>query len=252
MDGFMWLIAGAGLVTSTVSAVFGMAGGMILMGIYAATLPVQAAMVLHGVSQLFANGFRAFLLRRHIFAPGLIWYALGALVSLAVLTALAVVVARPIVFLLLGGIPLAISALPRRIAPSFERPAAAMCCGALVTVANLLAGVSGPLLDVFFVRAEMDRFAVIATKAFTQTASHAIKILYFAALVPGSTDGLDLPLWIYPVLIACAFIGTRIGARLLESLGDARFRMWSARIITALALLYVWRGATELCVAPPW
>jgi uncharacterized protein len=250
MEPFVWIVAGAALVTSAISAVFGMAGGMILMGIYAATLPVQAAMILHGVSQLFANGFRAFLLRRHIFGAGLIWYALGAAVSLAAFTVLAVVVERPIVFLLLGGIPLALSALPRRLAPRFDSPLAATCCGVLVTVANLLAGVSGPLLDVFFVRAELDRFAVIATKAFTQTASHAIKILYFGALVPGSTDGLELPVWIYPLLIGCAFVGTRVGGRILESMGEAGFRRWTSRIVNTLALLYVWKGLSELGVLP--
>ncbi len=250
MEGFVWIVAGAGLVTSAISAVFGMAGGMILMGIYAAALPVQAAMILHGVSQLFANGFRAFLLRRHVFGAGLLWYALGAAASLAVFAVLAIVVERPIVFLLLGGIPLALSALPRRFAPRFDSPLAATCCGALVTVANLLAGVSGPLLDVFFVRAELDRFSVIATKAFTQTASHALKILYFAALVPGSTDGLELPVWIYPLLIGCAFVGTRLGGRILESMGEAGFRRWTSRIVNTLALIYVWKGASELCVVP--
>jgi uncharacterized membrane protein YfcA len=250
MDSFTWIVAGAGFVTSTISAVFGMAGGMILMGIYAAALPVQAAMILHGVSQLFANGFRTYLLRRHIFAAGLGWYALGAVVSLGAFTLLAIVVARPIVFLLLGGIPLCLLAVPKRFAPRFERPTAALCCGALVTVANLLAGVSGPLLDVFFVRAELDRFAVIATKAFTQTASHAIKILYFGALVEGSTDGLELPVWIYPLLVGCAFVGTRLGGRILESMGEAGFRRWTARIVNTLALIYVYRGASELGFLP--
>lgn len=64
------VVALAAFATSVISAVFGMAGGMILMGLYAATLPVRVAMVLHGVTQLFANGFRAFLLRERIYAPG--------------------------------------------------------------------------------------------------------------------------------------------------------------------------------------
>ena len=78
------------------------------------------------------------------------------------------------------------SSRPRRFAPRFERPGEAVACGALVTAAHLLAGVSGPLLDVFFVRAELDRFEVIATKAVTQTAGHALKIVYFAVLVPNT------------------------------------------------------------------
>ena len=98
MEGVRGVVALAALVTSVISAVFGMAGGMILMGFYAAQLPVQVAMVLHGVTQLFANGFRAFLLRDRIFGPGLVWYGVGSLASLAFFAWLALVVARPVVF----------------------------------------------------------------------------------------------------------------------------------------------------------
>lgn len=252
MEGFAGLVTVVAFATSVISAVFGMAGGMILMGVYAAALPVQVAMILHGVTQLFANGFRAFLLRARIYAPGLVWYALGAAAAFAFFVWLALVVSRPVVFVLLGGIPLALSLVPRRFAPRFERPAEAAACGALVTAAHLLAGVSGPLLDVFFVRAELDRFEVIATKAVTQTAGHAMKIAYFAALVPDSGLEVEIPLWLYPALIACAYLGTRAGGRILESLSDARFRRWTGRIVVALSLLYLWRGATELGLSPPW
>jgi uncharacterized membrane protein YfcA len=252
MEAFAFVIAAAALLTSAISAVFGMAGGMILMGLYAATLPVQAAMVLHGVTQLFANGFRAFLLRRHVFAAGLVWYALGALATLALFAVLAIVVARPVVFLLMGGIPLALMLLPARFAPSFERRRHSLLCGALTTAASLLAGVSGPLLDVFFVRTELDRFEVVATKATTQAAGHVLKIVYFGGLVRTAEADLDLPWWIYPLLVVCAFVGTKLGGRLLDGMGDAGFRRWSARIVGALGLVYLWKGATELGLSAPW
>lgn len=252
MEGFAALVTGVAFATSVISAVFGMAGGMILMGVYAAALPVQVAMILHGVTQLFANGFRAFLLRDRIYLGGLVWYALGAAGTFGFFVWLALVVSRPVVFVLLGGIPLVLSLLPRRFAPRFERPAEAAACGALVTAAHLLAGVSGPLLDVFFVRAELDRFEVIATKAVTQTAGHALKIAYFAALVPDSGIEVAIPLWLYPTLVACAYLGTRAGGKILESLSDAHFRRWTGRIVVALSLLYLWRGVTELGLSPPW
>jgi hypothetical protein len=75
MDGLAALITLVAFATSVISAVFGMAGGMILMGVYAIALPVQVAMILHGITQLFANGFRAFLCER-IYTAGLGWYAL--------------------------------------------------------------------------------------------------------------------------------------------------------------------------------
>ena len=53
------VIAVASLVTSFISGILGMAGGMILMGVLLALLPLPAAMLLHGISQLTANGWRA-------------------------------------------------------------------------------------------------------------------------------------------------------------------------------------------------
>ena len=43
----------ASLVTSFLSGILGMAGGMILMGVLIAVLPVPAAMMMHGITQLF-------------------------------------------------------------------------------------------------------------------------------------------------------------------------------------------------------
>ena len=63
--GFLLLTIVSVLATSFLSGVFGMAGGMILMGVLVAFMPVSAAMVLHGAAQLTANGWRAFLWRRN-------------------------------------------------------------------------------------------------------------------------------------------------------------------------------------------
>ena len=54
------------VATAFLSGIFGMAGGLILMGVLLALMPVPAAMMLHGVTQLASNGWRAFLWRDHI------------------------------------------------------------------------------------------------------------------------------------------------------------------------------------------
>ena len=55
------LLVTATLVTSLISGVLSMAGGMILMGVFGFFLSVPAAMVLHGVAQTVSNGSRIFL-----------------------------------------------------------------------------------------------------------------------------------------------------------------------------------------------
>ena len=46
-------------LTALLSGIFGMAGGLVLMGALALVLPVSAAFVTHGLLQLVANGWRA-------------------------------------------------------------------------------------------------------------------------------------------------------------------------------------------------
>ncbi|MBI3707351.1 MAG: sulfite exporter TauE/SafE family protein, partial [Proteobacteria bacterium] len=52
--------------TSFLSGIFGMAGGMILIGVLLALLPLPEAMVLHGVTQMASNGWRAVLWVRYV------------------------------------------------------------------------------------------------------------------------------------------------------------------------------------------
>jgi len=54
------------VATSFLSGIFGMAGGMILIGVLLALLPLPAAMVLHAVTQMASNGWRAILWWRYI------------------------------------------------------------------------------------------------------------------------------------------------------------------------------------------
>jgi len=49
------------LSTSFVSGVFGMAGGMILMGLLLSLMPLAPAMALHGITQIASNAARAWL-----------------------------------------------------------------------------------------------------------------------------------------------------------------------------------------------
>nr|MBP8248004.1 hypothetical protein [Phenylobacterium sp.] len=55
------LILAAVLATATLSGVFGMAGGLILMGVLTALLPVPAALAIHGLVQMASNASRIVL-----------------------------------------------------------------------------------------------------------------------------------------------------------------------------------------------
>jgi len=54
------------VATAFLSGIFGMAGGLILMGVLLAILPLPEAMALHAVTQMASNGWRGLLWWRHI------------------------------------------------------------------------------------------------------------------------------------------------------------------------------------------
>lgn len=246
-------IGAVAFLTSAISGVFGMSGGMILMGFLAWVLPVGAAMMLHGATQATANGYRAVLNRRdiewHIFGR----YVVGCVLGLALLSAIAYVPDKVTIYFLLGAVPFAAAAVPERWALDATKRGAAEICGFLVTLLNLTAGVAGPLLDVFFVRTMLTRHQVVATKAVTQTLSHLLKLVYFGLIVravavepTGAEEVLGLPWWIYVLVVPASMAGTTAGKWMLDRMTDGHFRLWSRRITLAIGAVLLWRGLALL------
>ena len=82
------------------------------MAVYLALFSVAGAMVLHGITQLAANGFRAALLWRHVHWPSLRWVALGMVAAIVVFAAAQIVLARATIMVVLGAIPLLAMVVP--------------------------------------------------------------------------------------------------------------------------------------------
>ena len=238
------------LATSILSGVIGMAGGMILMALLAWLLPVPVAMMLHGVTQAGANGSRAWFLRDHVQWRVLPPYLIGAAICLGLFATLTFVPERGIVLILVGLFPWAGRLLPAAEHLDAQRPESALLCGFIVTAAQLLAGASGPLLDLFFLRSELTRHQIVATKAITQTLGHLTKIGYYGTLLIVLGDGIQrtelAPVWLFLAVVPVALVGTRIGTYLLDRLDEAEFRAASERIILAIGAACTISGAAEL------
>ena len=222
------IIAFATLLTSIISGALSMAGGVILMGVLSLLLPVSAAMVLHGVAQTASNGSRVVFHRTHILWPVLIPYLIGALAAVAIFTVFIFVPQKVLIFIVVGLFPFLSLAIPDQLNLDIERPVVATICGFLVTATQLVAGASGPVLDVFYVKSRLTRHQVLATKSVTQTSSHVIKLGYYLTVV-GLT--VDLSFWVYMLVIAAASAGNSVGKSLVAKIDDVQFR-YAGRIIT--------------------
>jgi len=240
------MISALGLLmvaTAFLSGLFGMAGGLILIGVLLVVFPLPTAMVLHAVTQMASNGWRATLWFRHIVWKSMAFYVAGCLVSVGLWSITLYVPDKAMALLLLGLSPFIIRAIPDRILPRSFGPAQVAATGLVSMMLMLLTGVTGPLLDTMFLRSPLERRQIIATKAACQVFGHGFKLIYFGALI--EQVGQVEP-WFLAIAVTSSIIGTSLGKLLLEKLSDAQFRIWSNRLITALASYYVGYGLVLL------
>jgi uncharacterized membrane protein YfcA len=235
------------LATSILSGVVGMAGGMILMGVLLLLMPVTAAMVLHGVTQVASNGWRAFLWRGYINWRIIGGYGIGSFVVFGLMKLVAAVPDKAVVYIAMGVTPFIVMALPMQWVPDINRRFAPVICGGAVMFVQLLAGVAGNVLDVFFQRAEMDRRTVVATKAASQVLAHLQRIAFFGAFA-GAGD--IFPWWVYAGSVAIAMTGATIAATILKRMSEKAFRGWSRAIILAVSVVYLAKGLWLLLGGP--
>jgi uncharacterized membrane protein YfcA len=168
------------------------------------------------------------------------WYSLGAALAFTALFAVSFIPNKAMVYLTLGLMPFAVELLPVSLRPNIEWRGVPFVTGVLTTVIQVLAGVGGLFLDIFFQKSMLDRKTTSATKAVVQSLSHVVRGVYF-----GSISGLsDVPLWACVPAIVLAVAGTSLAPYVLERMTDHGFRQWTRAIIFVISTIYLVRAAT--------
>jgi uncharacterized membrane protein YfcA len=236
------LIAALGalmVATAFLSGLFGMAGGLILIGVLLAILPLPSAMVLHAITQMASNGWRALLWRRHIRWRPVAVYLIGCALALGLWSIARYVPDKPVALLLLGVTPFLARLVPKGIKPNPDSLWQGTFYGSVCMGLMLMTGVSGPLMDTFFLGGNFGRREIIATKATCQVASHFTKLIYFGGIIDQAAS-LDPVLAM--VAVAASMLGTSLARRILEAMSDQQFRTWANRLITTVASYYILYG----------
>lgn len=213
------------------------------MGIFGFFLSIPAAMVLHGVAQAVSNGSRIWLYRDHIRWPVLIPYSIGALIIVGLFIAITFVPNKAIVFILIGAFPFMALCIPKSIDLDMDRKPVALLCGLLVTTAQMLAGASGPVLDLFYVKSSLTRHEILGTKAITQTFGHILKLTYYSFLI---TSVEELSLIIFIAIVSAAIFGNWLGSLVVNRIDDKTFKSAGRIVMMVIGAIYMTKGIFEL------
>jgi uncharacterized membrane protein YfcA len=240
----------AAFATSILSAIVGMAGGIVLLSVMLLFLEPLIAIPLHGVVQLVSNSSRAWIQRRHVDWGIAGRYAVLLLpmgfVGLLVLKSLAPAVARALigVFVLIAtwapGL-LFLGTHPERA----DRNRRFIALGGVVGVLNLTVGATGPLIAPFFLNLGLPRQGIIGTKAACQTLGHVTKIAIFGV------TGFAFAAFALPLALLCiaVVVGTWMGSRILGRVSETRFTRLYKAVLSVVALrLVLWDGLAALGV----
>jgi uncharacterized protein len=228
------------LATSFIAGVFGMAGGMILLGVLLIYFDVATGMVMFSALQFSANVSRVTLWRKFILWPIFFQFVVGGAVAFGLMRLIAFIPDKATVYLVLGGMPFLVEALPTAWRPNIEWRYVPYASGFLTTIVLLISGSGGLFLDVFFQKSQLDRKTTVATKAICHTFGHVFRVGYFAPL--GGIAGATLPLWAIAGAVALAVGGTALAPLVLNRMTDHGFRRWTRVIILAVSASYLARA----------
>jgi len=236
-------LAAAALATSILSAIVGMAGGIVLLSIMLLFFEPLVAIPLHGVVQLVSNASRTAIQRHHV-EWSIVWrYAIFLLptgfIGLAILNSLSPAVARGLigVFVLLATWAprwLLLGAHPERI----DRNRRFLVLGAVIGAVNVTIGAAGPLLAPFFLNLGLTRQAVVGTKAACQALGHVVKLAVFG------WAGFAYAQYAGPLLLlaVAVVVGTWIGSKILGHVTEVAFTRLYKGVLTIVALRLVLGG----------
>jgi uncharacterized membrane protein YfcA len=234
------ILASAAFATSILSAVVGMAGGLILLSVMLLFFDPLVAIPLHGVIQLVSNGSRTLVQRAHVR-----WSIIGSIsVLLLPMSIVGLHIARalspPVARLLIGGFVLIATWAPALLLlgshPERSEPRRRfLLLGGVVGVVNMTVGAAGSLVAPFFLNLGLSRQAIIGTKAASQALGHLVKIAVFGFA------GFAYPEYAPLLALLCAIVvaGTWIGSRLLEYVSDLWFTRLYKTTLTLVALRLV-------------
>ncbi|MBK7949462.1 MAG: sulfite exporter TauE/SafE family protein [Deltaproteobacteria bacterium] len=238
---------GVSALTAAVSAVLGLAGGIMLLAVMLLFLEPAVAIPVHAVAQLASNASRSLVhrraVRRDLLLPYLILLLPAGMLSVPLTQR-----ADPDLLRLAIGIFVLIATWrrewllfgfdPGRI-PTFPR---FTLVGGLAGFFGPVVGATGPFIAPFFLGLGLSRFELIGTTAACQATGHLVKLALFGS------GGFDFAAHavLYGGMIAAVVIGTSLGTKLLHRIPEKHFPAIYKTALSLVAARLVGSGALAL------
>ena len=222
--------------TSTITAVTGIGGGMMLIAIMPGLLPAAAIVPVHAMVQLFSNSSRAFFgwrfLRWEFVLAFIAGSIVGGLISAGITREInleysPLIIAAYILYVVWGP----------QIKINKPLKGEFFIIGLIQTGLSMIVGATGPLGQASLLRRGLERDALVVTAALMTTFTHLIKIILFALLGFSFMAYWKIIVGMSTGVILGALLGTHIRYQIPEVL-FRKLLNWALTLL-ALRMIYI-------------
>ena len=235
-----FLLTLASLVTSFMTAAFGIGGGVVLIVVMALLVPPAALIPVHGIIQLGSNGGRVAIMAKDVVWRPMMPFTLGTLIG-AIAGGL-VAVQLPIWLVQLGlGIFILIVVFTKL--PPIQQKYV-FAGGIISSFLTMFFGATGNFIAAMVKTMKLDPLPHVATHSMMMTFQHLIKVIVFGII------GFHFaPYWpLIFVMLISGFIGTVIGRQFLIKAGQHYFKPILNTILALAALRLIYAGFTGMTI----
>ena len=225
------LLAFIVLLTSGMTAITGMGGGMLLIAILPTFLPAHILIPIHGVTQLTSNISRAFLGYKDIYYKALLRYFIGSLLGVSISYNFFLYVSFSYIPLFIG-MYIILSLWSRTFSSFIEKFDNYFILGFVQSGFALLVGVTGAMSIPKLMRDCKDSNQVIITAAVLSATTHLLKIIVFIILGFAFFDHIYLMLY----MSIGAIIGSYLGTFLRTSISQKKLLVFMKVLLTFFAI----------------
>lgn len=226
-------------LTSCLTAVIGMGGGVLLLTMMPGLVPAGAILPLHALTQLASNASRAAFGWRLIDLAIVPAFTLGAVLGSWLGAEIYQSLDLRLLPALIGAFILLITWFPLPVMRGAGDFALATL-GFFQTGLGMLVGATGPLGAAILLRRNEERDWLVVNTAVYMTLNHTLRVLAFFAIGFSYT-----PWWpLITAMIAAGIVGSWVGTRLRRFVPQRNFHRWFRLLVTLLAarmiLLTLW------------
>ena len=218
-------------LTSTIAAIVGLGGGMMLIAILPSFLPINALIPVHGLTQMSSNISRAVFGYKEIQYKVIPKFLIGSILGIALFASIISFISLEYVPFFIGSYIL-LSLWSAKFNDKIKKFENYYIIGFFQTGLSIVVGATGPLTLTLLFKDFKDKNKVVVTSAALMSITHILKVFVFIYFGFVFLDYIG----IITAMIIGAVAGSFLGTKLRNKIDGKKFTIVLKILLSALAV----------------